>query len=1504
MPGMDSAASQLPFSNLGLADFRAAAAGQDSGSLLVHQNGALQAVRALEPPSWGTQVVAWLHEKLEVGDSHARDTVAQYDAQRQNAREVLDSFERVLQQRFGQVTRGASAIEGLRGALNIASINGEAVQRLDTDALSAGALRSAVQSNAFKTLESRLDKVQQGHVGANQTRLQQFLQASGVGSARPLKEAVAAFRHLEDRQTDVARDAMAVSRAISESHRQDVSRGANHRLGSERSFSRDNDPDLGTDARSAAERNRIRAMEASSPFAPARKNELNSAHVAHASRISQSQAQDDLMSSLCRTLFERSCASAPEYRNGLLNTGFMQGAWQDAQTRAERTFSVQDPVRLISEWSSRVPAGTAEGLEALITKALAPPEPVAHRAAQAAPRAINQASSAPRMPDQPSGHRQANLAEFLSDVSGLKSFQDLRGEIEREPNISDARVYDHFVKDILRMSAHPQQSELFAALQEKTSPDIWMSGARRSAQAVPSNSLADRVVSEATGLPLGSIPSMGLALDRCEVALEQQRAAPNDTNARAGLDQSIEDIKLAIANALLPAALDSPLNSTALVFGADAPSVKDRLESELDGLLNRVHEVVDDLEPEGVVALVHRLVSDARYADRQAAFNLFLKVYNEGRGGNEEARAQDRQRFLTALVESPVARAPQPGMISDAAPPSQAPRADVVLMTRLQTEANPAIQQSLRNQLAANEVLNAVGLQWKRMPGDQECAFHTLRDQLGARQSFAVGAAGTLVVPDSTKTAVLEYRNQLRQVLDEVIANAGLQDGRPVGTGPSSAQALYVAGATTSASKAALSEPGVALGVLEPLRDAVSRPYAAGGDGEPGHFLVESLRSGRPLVMLNYSNREQFGEGFGRVMLADPTSLSITEHEFNGSPSDSRAIAEFMSAFSAAHPGVQPIFAINNGRNHWDSVEPLPPQSPTVSSARGADSVGVSTPDVPGTDESVRPRRTEGVNDPESVPSNRQTVAAPSLTGSVVRGLSEVSRLTDAETFQQAVGHAPVENRIARAFGASANYLAVLQGLGEYQASLNRPVPGDAAGVSQRAEQMVDALNRLILSAERYIQQHQGDPRREQAISAMQTMQQQALNEMKLLNDVVVLARERPSAVQSMTWQGVMAGARYRLLDSVARFNDANLDRNTPVGVAGEGVMNTVLRARYGEGDTATALILKPVVYNEANEDVVMQQLQPAGIDPTAPNYSARNVAMSFVNDVLGLNVLVQSTFVLHEQRLHLGMSQADGRPARDSLPVPMSEEQRNFLTVKVPQLRHVVDEMSLDDFEGVFRRANLVFKAGREGLLQQLDALQRKQYDQAEVLLRDPSNWEAREVVNQLRNMSTLPSVRADLQRELSNLEWLDALSAQTDRHPGNYMVDVTDEGRVRITGIDNDLSFGRSYRLCPSPANGLSSLPRLIDEQLAQRWNQIDFARDVRPTLLTLLSGDEVRATESRFNQLREHAVSLVTQGRVIEHDGWQAARIDGESVDDFLRNAVVDGGRDVASYYGRDV
>ncbi len=56
-------------------------------------------------------------------------------------------------------------------------------------------------------------------------------------------------------------------------------------------------------------------------------------------------------------------------------------------------------------------------------------------------------------------------------------------------------------------------------------------------------------------------------------------------------------------------------------------------------------------------------------------------------------------------------------------------------------------------------------------------------------------------------------------------------------------------------------------------------------------------------------------------------------------------------------------------------------------------------------------------------------------------------------------------------------------------------------------------------------------------------------------------------------------------------------------------------------------------------------------------------------------------------------------------------------------------------------------------------------------------------------------PVILTNLMREMCKLEWADALSGQVDRHQENYLVDVDPTtGAVKITGIDNDASFGQN--------------------------------------------------------------------------------------------------------------
>ncbi len=87
--------------------------------------------------------------------------------------------------------------------------------------------------------------------------------------------------------------------------------------------------------------------------------------------------------------------------------------------------------------------------------------------------------------------------------------------------------------------------------------------------------------------------------------------------------------------------------------------------------------------------------------------------------------------------------------------------------------------------------------------------------------------------------------------------------------------------------------------------------------------------------------------------------------------------------------------------------------------------------------------------------------------------------------------------------------------------------------------------------------------------------------------------------------------------------------------------------------------------------------------------------------------------------------------------------------------------------------------------------------------------------VWQQLEREHLLGKMRANLMRELSNLEWADLLSGQADRHADNYLVDIQPTtGEVKVTGIDNDASF--SWRKVGMQRINVSDLHRTLKPEL----------------------------------------------------------------------------------------
>lgn len=184
--------------------------------------------------------------------------------------------------------------------------------------------------------------------------------------------------------------------------------------------------------------------------------------------------------------------------------------------------------------------------------------------------------------------------------------------------------------------------------------------------------------------------------------------------------------------------------------------------------------------------------------------------------------------------------------------------------------------------------------------------------------------------------------------------------------------------------------------------------------------------------------------------------------------------------------------------------------------------------------------------------------------------------------------------------------------------------------------------------------------------------------------------------------------------------------------VLGQGAANTVSLCAYrGENGEELRLVFKPEV--AAQQGFATLYAHKLGYrDET--RVMQINVAASRVADAIGCgDVVARSSIGVHDGRVGLFMEQAPGRTAADVL------GEKPF--VSAPGGR----ELSLGDLMG-----SLV--------------------------------WSGKDKI-----------VRANLMRELNRLEWADVLSGQVDRHRDNYLVHINPAtGDVRVTGIDNDASFG----------------------------------------------------------------------------------------------------------------
>jgi hypothetical protein len=132
-------------------------------------------------------------------------------------------------------------------------------------------------------------------------------------------------------------------------------------------------------------------------------------------------------------------------------------------------------------------------------------------------------------------------------------------------------------------------------------------------------------------------------------------------------------------------------------------------------------------------------------------------------------------------------------------------------------------------------------------------------------------------------------------------------------------------------------------------------------------------------------------------------------------------------------------------------------------------------------------------------------------------------------------------------------------------------------------------------------------------------------------------------------------------------------------------------------------------------------------------------------------------------------------------------------------------------------------------------------------------------------------------VRRELTKLQWLDGLTAQVDRHPGNYLIEThANGGGKRVVGIDNDMSFGKKItdpnhisKNHNSHFNGLK-LPPIIDTEMAKAFRELT-PEKLQASLSGLLDDDEIKSAKQRLEGIKEHIDKLEKADCIIYPYQW---------------------------------
>ena len=287
------------------------------------------------------------------------------------------------------------------------------------------------------------------------------------------------------------------------------------------------------------------------------------------------------------------------------------------------------------------------------------------------------------------------------------------------------------------------------------------------------------------------------------------------------------------------------------------------------------------------------------------------------------------------------------------------------------------------------------------------------------------------------------------------------------------------------------------------------------------------------------------------------------------------------------------------------------------------------------------------------------------------------------------------------------------------------------------------------------------------------------------------------------------------------------------------GMLTTPYQVEY-----ATPNGNRQAVFKEASrfEGLNENLATPLGIDEQHPRMAVRNVATKAVDDVLGFNLVPETGFGSMDGKLGVVMGFAPGVTPTPKVPVDITDDEQG------QSMRHYQGMLSESNFQEILVGQSITFENGRF-------------YKMMPHVVAD------------------LNPDRPELRRDLVKLQLLDALCGQSDRHPGNYVVNLDQNGDyVGLLAIDNDQAFGSAIddpnQLHPSANAGLHGvmLPEVVDREMKEAFDQLT-PEALAEELSGLLTDDEIESAKQRLVIIKNHLARLEEDGKVIEPGQWDS-------------------------------